>query len=60
LHMAWFRRHPAPGLIFHSDRGSQYASNDYRKLLANFKMESSSCGYGARASCVSSDRSCSS
>jgi len=41
LHMAWFRRHPAPGLIFHSDRGSQYASNDYRKLLANFKMESS-------------------
>jgi transposase InsO family protein len=41
LRMAWFRRHPAPGLIFHSDRGSQYASNDYRKLLANFKMESS-------------------
>lgn len=41
LRMAWFRRHPAPGLIFHSDRGSQYASNDYRKLLASFKMESS-------------------
>jgi transposase InsO family protein len=41
LRMAWFRRHPAPGLIFHSDRGSQYASYDYRKLLANFKMESS-------------------
>ena len=41
LRMAWFRRRPAPGLIFHSDRGSQYASNDYRKLLANFKMESS-------------------
>ena len=41
LRMAWFRRHPAPGLIFHSDRGSQYASNDYLKLLANFKMESS-------------------
>jgi len=22
LRMAWFRRHPGPGLIFHSDRGS--------------------------------------
>jgi transposase InsO family protein len=41
LRMAWFRRHPPPGLIFHSDRGSQYASNDYRKLLRDFKMESS-------------------
>jgi len=41
LRMAWFRRHPAPGLIFHSDRGSQYASNDYRQLLREFKMESS-------------------
>jgi transposase InsO family protein len=41
LRMAWFRRHPGPGLIFHSDRGSQYASNDYRKLLRDFKMESS-------------------
>jgi putative transposase len=28
LRMAWFRRHPAPGLIFHSDRGSQYCSHD--------------------------------
>jgi transposase InsO family protein len=41
LRMAWFRRHPAAGLIFHSDRGSQYASNDYRQLLRDFKMESS-------------------
>jgi putative transposase len=41
LRMTWFRRHPAPDLIFHSDRGSQYASNDYRQLLADFKMESS-------------------
>ncbi len=27
------RRHPAPGLIHHSDRGSQYASHDYQDLL---------------------------
>ena len=41
LRMAWFRRHPAPGLIFHSDRGSQYASHDFRKQLAAFKMKTS-------------------
>ena len=46
LRMAWFRRQPAPGLIFHSGQmvrncGSQYSSNDYRKLLRDFKMESS-------------------
>ena len=41
LRMAWFRRHPASRLIFHSDRGSQYASNDYRKLITEFKMTSS-------------------
>jgi transposase InsO family protein len=27
------RRRPASGLLFHSDRGSQYASHRYRKLL---------------------------
>ena len=26
LRMAWFRRRPPPGLIHHSDRGSQYCS----------------------------------
>ena len=29
------RRHPAPGLIFHSDRGVQYAARAYRLRLAN-------------------------
>lgn len=27
------RRRPAPGLVHHSDRGSTYASSDYRKAL---------------------------
>ena len=28
-------RQPKPGLVFHSDRGSQYTSHHYRKLLKN-------------------------
>ena len=31
--MAIWKRNPAKDLIFHSDRGSQYASDDYRKTL---------------------------
>jgi transposase InsO family protein len=35
LEMAWFARSPGKksGLIFHSDRGSQYASEEFRKVL---------------------------
>ena len=35
LSMAWLGRNPGKqgGLIFHSDRGSQYASEDYAKVL---------------------------
>jgi len=33
LDMALTARVPVPGLIHHSDRGSQYAANDYRKRL---------------------------
>lgn len=33
LQMAICQRQPGPGLIVHSDRGSQYASQDYRNLL---------------------------
>ena len=33
LTMALWQRKPAPGLIVHSDRGSQYASHSYRNLL---------------------------
>lgn len=33
LHRALEARQPRPGLICHSDRGSQYASHDYQALL---------------------------
>jgi transposase InsO family protein len=33
LNQALGRRRPNPGLLHHSDRGSQYAAGDYRKLL---------------------------
>lgn len=38
LQTAYWRRKPAPGLIMHSDRGSQYASDRHRKLIADFRM----------------------
>jgi len=38
LKAAYWRCKPGPGLILHSDRGSQYASDRYRKLLADFRM----------------------
>src|SRR6185437_7455626 len=34
LTMAIQRQRPQPGLIHHSDRGSQYASHDYQRALA--------------------------
>jgi transposase InsO family protein len=33
LQMALDRRKPMEGMIHHSDRGRQYASNDYQKML---------------------------
>jgi transposase InsO family protein len=33
LKMAIWQRGPKPGLIVHSDRGSQYVSKDYRRLM---------------------------
>lgn len=38
LRMAWFRRRPKPGLMHHSDRGSQYCSHDFQKQLAEYGM----------------------
>jgi putative transposase len=43
LRMAWFRRHPGKhaGLMFHSDRGSQYASADFRATLKEYGITAS-------------------
>jgi transposase InsO family protein len=41
LHMALQSRQPNKGLLHHSDRGSQYASKDYQKLLNDYKISSS-------------------
>lgn len=38
LRSAYWQRKPPPGLILHSDRGSQYASRAYRQLAASFGM----------------------
>lgn len=41
LEMAFGRRQVQPGLIHHSDRGKQYAGNEYKKLLAGVEIEQS-------------------
>jgi transposase InsO family protein len=41
LRMAIWRRRPARGLIFHSDRGGQYCSKDFQEMLESRDMLSS-------------------
>jgi putative transposase len=41
LRMAWFRRQPKSGLILHSDRGSQYCSDEFQVALAAYGMRCS-------------------
>lgn len=41
LQQALHQRRPARGCLHHSDRGSQYASADYRRLLAAHGLEAS-------------------
>jgi len=41
MEMALKARRPAPGLIFHSDRGSQYTSLAFRELLARHHLRQS-------------------
>ena len=41
LAMAWWRRRPPPGLVFHSDRGSQYCSHEFQDALKGWGVRSS-------------------
>ena len=40
------RRNPEKGIIFHSDRGAQYASHSVKELLTTHKFMQSMCGKG--------------
>lgn len=46
LDMAVRLRNPVPGCIFHSDRGSQYCSHDFRKKLLAHGVQASMSGKG--------------
>ena len=46
LRMAYAKRKPGRGLIFHSDRGSQYASAEVRRWLAERGIRQSMSGTG--------------
>ena len=48
LEMAISRRLPAEGLVAHSDRGSQYASEHYQRLLSGHGI---TCSMSRRANC---------
>lgn len=47
LMKAYNLRQPPKGLVFHSDRGSQYTSKHYRKQLANYGIIASMRDVGA-------------
>ncbi|TXD33187.1 IS3 family transposase, partial [Lujinxingia vulgaris] len=48
LKMAILTRKPSPGLVHHSDQGSQYASEDYQEVLKDHQMN---CSMSRRANC---------
>jgi putative transposase len=48
LTMAWFRRRPTPGLVHHSDRGVQYASQALQAKLAEYGMR---CSMSRKGNC---------
>src|SRR3954447_7497770 len=48
LEMALASRQPGSGLVAHSDRGSQYASEHYQRLLAGWGL---TCSMSRRGNC---------
>ena len=48
LTMAWFRRRPKPGILHHSDRGSQYASYAFQDKLKEYGM---TCSMSRKGNC---------
>jgi transposase InsO family protein len=38
LRQAYFRRKPGTGLVYHSDRGSQYCAKEFREQLKQYRM----------------------
>ncbi len=46
LMMALVHRNPTRGIIFHSDRGSQYTSSSFREILKNYGMVQSNSSTG--------------
>ena len=48
LTMAWFRKKPTPGLLHHSDRGSQYASQAFQDKLQEYSM---TCSMSRKGNC---------
>ena len=53
LQMAQWRRHMPKGVIFHSDRGSQYCSIKYQALLTRYDLI---CSMSAKGNCY--DNAC--
>lgn len=51
--MALWRRKMPTGVIVHSDRGSQYCSNDYQALIAKHDLR---CSMSAKGNCY--DNAC--
>lgn len=48
LHKAFQTHRPAPGLMLHSDRGSQYCSRAYQQAVAAYHME---CSMSRKGNC---------